>query len=797
MDITTQPTQQATQATQKFLIEKFSQEQIDDNIVCRVICTTGQIPIRDLRADIDQVINEKQSIKNIWTFGRNLKCDYHMGDITRLSNKHFQILLGEDGNLLLKDVSTNGTWLNGRRLEKNNNQILSQGDEITVGVGVATDVLSLVLFINDKFAENLKLKEMNKLRSRTNGSRSSRLQSPGGSNMHLTGIFKDYSIKDEVVGQGAFAIVKKAVERTTGKTFAVKIISKRKVMGNMDGVTREIDVLRKLDHPRIVTLKGFYEDEESYYLLMEFVSGGDLMDFVAAHGSVGEDAGREITKQVLEAVHYIHSQGISHRDLKPDNILIEQDDPVLIKITDFGLAKVQGNGTFMKTFCGTLAYVAPEIIGGKNTSEDNDERIEYSSLVDMWSIGCLVYVILTGHLPFSGSTQDQLYKQISRGSYHEGPLKDFRISDEARDFIDSLLQVNPNDRLSAKKALLHPWVKMGYTNSQISNNDTSQVSLSQSLSQQRVLESMDDAQYEFLKAQKKLKLQQQQKLDEEQFNENKLKGFKVPTRAPVLFTQPKANDNELPNVSRSQQLRVIKKSDGKFLTLHPLPGSLIQEEIEIIQGINPFFIGRSDDCNCKIEDNRLSRVHCFILKNRHIVGNSIFESPAQGLDDIWYCHTGTNVSYVNNNKIQPGSKILLHDGDEIKIIWDKNNNFIIGFKLEINDSTGLFNDGAVFNSQGRSVIDQRKDEKSLVKRLTQMMAMKRAHQTGVSASPLVANLPPLEQVNAETPSLSASNNILKRVHSVSLSQSQTDPTKKVKRAKLDQTAKSPDNLQFL
>nr|4PDP_A Chain A, Serine/threonine-protein kinase RAD53 [Saccharomyces cerevisiae]4PDP_B Chain B, Serine/threonine-protein kinase RAD53 [Saccharomyces cerevisiae]4PDS_A Chain A, Serine/threonine-protein kinase RAD53 [Saccharomyces cerevisiae]4PDS_B Chain B, Serine/threonine-protein kinase RAD53 [Saccharomyces cerevisiae] len=321
-----------------------------------------------------------------------------------------------------------------------------------------------------------------------------------------TGIFKDFSIIDEVVGQGAFATVKKAIERTTGKTFSVKIISKRKVIGNMDGVTRELEVLQKLNHPRIVRLKGFYEDTESYYMVMEFVSGGDLMDFVAAHGAVGEDAGREISRQILTAIKYIHSMGISHRDLKPDNILIEQDDPVLVKITAFGLAKVQGNGSFMKTFCGTLAYVAPEVIRGKDTSvspDEYEERNEYSSLVDMWSMGCLVYVILTGHLPFSGSTQDQLYKQIGRGSYHEGPLKDFRISEEARDFIDSLLQVDPNNRSTAAKALNHPWIKMSPLGSQ-SYGDFSQISLSQSLSQQKLLENMDDAQYEFVKAQRKL-----------------------------------------------------------------------------------------------------------------------------------------------------------------------------------------------------------------------------------------------------------------------------------------------------
>lgn len=583
-------------------------------------------------------------------------------------------------------------------------------------------------------------------------------------------------------------------------------------MGNLDGVKRELEVLGKLHHPRIVQLKGFYEDDEFYYLLMEFVSGGDLMDFVAAHGSVGEEAGREITKQILEAVNYIHGKGISHRDLKPDNILIEQDDPVLIKITDFGLAKVQGNGTFMKTFCGTLAYVAPEVIGGKAASDETGEVHEYSSLVDMWSIGCLVYVILTGHLPFSGSTQEQLYKQISRGSYHEGPLKDFRISDEARDFIDSLLQVNPNNRPTAEKALDHPWIKGKFTQDSI--GDSSQISLSQSLSQQKVLESMDDAQYEFIKAQRRLLQQQQEKEENAELVETdshrESHGFKVPNQPPMRYTQPKtlANGNRNANTHEQAEVNypravskgINKKSGGKFLTLNPLPESKIQESIVIKQGVNPFFIGRSDDCNCRIEDNRLSRVHCFLLKKRHAIGNSIYESPAQGLDDVWYCHSGTNVSYLNNVKMGPGTKTLLQDGDEIKIIWDRNNNFVIGFKVELNDTTGLFNNGLGVSSQERLLMSQTGDERSLVKRLSQMMAIKRSSQAPFPISFPSQNTDQHKEQNSNVAGLLTEGDrkgqLLKRVHSVSLSQSQNDPTKKVKRAKLDQAPRDQDSLQF-
>lgn len=807
MDVVTQPTQQATQATQKYLIDKFSQEQIDDDVVCRVICTSGQINLRDLKVKPEAVLKNPASIKKTWTFGRNQACDYYLGDISRLSNRHFVIMLGEEGTLMIKDTSTNGTWLNGARIQKDTNHILTQGDEISVGVGVPKDVVSLVIFVNENFKRTLK--ELGS--ARRVGSPSSSETGRGLGEIELKGIHKKYSISDSIVGQGAFATVKKAVERSTGKTFAVKIIHKRKVMDKFDGVKRELDILQKLDHPRIVKLKDFYEDDDNYYMLMEFVSGGDLMDFVAAHGTVGEDAGREITRQVLEAVKYMHDQGISHRDLKPDNIMIEQDDPVLIKITDFGLAKVQNQNTFLNTFCGTLAYVAPEVIEGKNI-EDKTNRDLYSSLVDMWSIGCLVYVILTGHLPFSGQSQNELFKQIKRGSYHEGPLKDYRISEEARNFIDSLLNVDPKERMDAEKALQHPWIKMAYTDSA-----ESQISISQSLSQQKFVDSMNELEYGSYLAKKRLEASKKEPAQPLSKTTNKDPVFKVPQIAPLKASQPQGlqfnsskanpmkshNNHNSDTSSNSQNNKRIRRpltkvnGNGLFLTLHSLPNSSIKGKIEIKQGINPFFIGRSDECNCKIDDNRLSRIHCFILKKRHAVGDSIYESPAQGLDDVWYCQSGTNSSYVNGKKVISGTKILLHEGDEVQIIWDKTNGDTVSFQVEFNDTTGLFQKGKRdINEKNSKVLlhKQTQEELGLVPKFMEFMKSRSSHHPkSQKEEQLSINYLSQNSDSADENTEQSTNNALKRVHSVSLSQSQPQTTK---RAKLAQTQK-PDFEGFL
>ncbi|KAG0671522.1 hypothetical protein C6P45_000354 [Maudiozyma exigua] len=807
----TQPTQQATQATQRYLVEKFTQEQISENIVCRIVCTSGIIPIKDLTIEIDDILKIQKPIKKVWTFGRG-QVDYQFPNHSRYSNRHFQIMLGEDCNLLLRDISTNGTVLNGRRIEKDTNELLSQGDEITVGTGVSSDVLTLMVFISDRFKQAY---ERTKLENVTSNLKSMSHKIEPQEEM-VSPIYKDFSIEDRVIGQGAFATVKRAAERKTGKTYAVKIINKRKVIGNIDGVARELEVLEKLKHPRIVRLKAFYEDNINYYMVMEFISGGDLMDFVVAHGVVGEDAGREITRQILEAIEYIHSMGISHRDLKPDNILIEQDDPVLIKITDFGLAKVQATESGLKTFCGTLAYVAPEVLNNRsNAQAASNEKNEYSNMVDMWSLGCLVYVILTSHLPFSGSTEADLYDKIIHGSYHDAPLRDYRVSEEAKDFIDSLLQVDVTKRLTAKKALQHPWIRMGLLNT-LSNGDSqlgsqfSQVSLSQSMSQQKELEGMDDAQYELIK---NLRRDKFNKL-EEASQDSKPVGFKVPKSQPMRFTQPKVTPPATTNKNKSKK---VNNNSTIFMSLIPILGSSVTDSINMRQGINPFVIGRSVDCNACINENRLSRINCFFYKNRHVIGDSFYESPAQVLQDLWYCHNGSNPSYVNGIEIKKGQKILIKDDDIVKIMEDPNEGIMIGFKVSIEDATGLFIES---DNIKRHLVDQTSEEKSIPAQFNKFMALGKAKieenmraqiraKTNTVKANLIKNLPKPSTGDQDITEMNSSpivpdklDNIGKHGHDELEDTTYADgdeqgPLKKTKRAVLNKPKNGQYNTQFM
>lgn len=311
-------------------------------------------------------------------------------------------------------------------MAKGQEYILAHGDEITIGSGVPKDMSQFIVTFPGKS-----------------------VNSPPTDGVHAF-----YDMRSEVLGQGAFAVVKKAIERATGDWYAVKVIDKKKVMTGV-AVDREIDILKKLKHEFIVGLKDFYEDGNNYYLVMDLVTGGDLMDFVTQNGRIPEDAAREITRQVLTAVEYVHSRGISHRDIKPDNILIAQDEPVVVKVSDFGLAKISKSGSQLRTFCGTLAYLAPEIMAKKHA--ESNGPIMYSNKVDIWSVGCMLYVILTSYLPFNNRTQQELYKSVMSGRFAEEPLVESEVSKDCIDFLRAVLTVDPAKRPSAAESLKHKW----------------------------------------------------------------------------------------------------------------------------------------------------------------------------------------------------------------------------------------------------------------------------------------------------------------------------------------------------
>jgi serine/threonine protein kinase len=262
------------------------------------------------------------------------------------------------------------------------------------------------------------------------------------------------------LGRGAFSVVKKATSVKDGIMVAVKIINKQKLLGDpksQEQVTREIEILKTVRHPNIIGYVDCVDTASKLYIVLEYADGGELFDHIVKRGAFPEEDAKTIMLQLLHGVSYLHSAGIAHRDLKPENILVHEGR---IKITDFGLARLSENKSFMKTLCGTPQYVAPEII---IMASQNDKVIPgYTTAVDMWSLGVILFLLLTGRQPFSAENNRtvSLYTQIENVIYAWPHSEDgYQISALAQDLVKKLLQAKPSDRLTAQEALLHPWLE--------------------------------------------------------------------------------------------------------------------------------------------------------------------------------------------------------------------------------------------------------------------------------------------------------------------------------------------------
>ncbi|XP_027553955.1 death-associated protein kinase 2 isoform X3 [Neopelma chrysocephalum] len=272
--------------------------------------------------------------------------------------------------------------------------------------------------------------------------------------------FKQQNVEDvydigEELGSGQFAIVKKCQERSTGVEYAAKFIKKRQSRASRRGVSREeiqreVTILQQVLHPNIVKLHDIYENKTDVVLILELVSGGELFDFLAQKESLSEEEATRFIKQILDGVNYLHSKKIAHFDLKPENImLLDKNIPIPhIKLIDFGLAHKIEDGVEFKNIFGTPEFVAPEIV--------NYEPLGLAA--DMWSIGVITYILLSGASPFLGETKQETLANITAVNYDFDEEFFSNTSDLAKDFIQKLLVKDTRKRLTIQEALSHPWI---------------------------------------------------------------------------------------------------------------------------------------------------------------------------------------------------------------------------------------------------------------------------------------------------------------------------------------------------
>lgn len=263
------------------------------------------------------------------------------------------------------------------------------------------------------------------------------------------------------IHRGSFAVVKECRHREWDEKYAVKIIKRDKRTD--EAVLHEVAIMNQLDHPHIVKVVDFFEEEEFYYIVMELMAGGDVFDRIISMNQYTEADARDLAKILLEAVNYMHQAGIAHRDLKPQNLLLRsKNDNATIKVADFGFSRKVHTPKSLSNRCGTPSYVAPEIL----------KNIPYDQSCDMWSVGVILYVLLCGYTPFMSEDQEQMFDRIKCGQWDFDPQDWKHVSEEAKDLIRALLDLNPDSRMTAARALRSKWILKDTTD--LSSRDLSQ-----------------------------------------------------------------------------------------------------------------------------------------------------------------------------------------------------------------------------------------------------------------------------------------------------------------------------------
>jgi len=264
-----------------------------------------------------------------------------------------------------------------------------------------------------------------------------------------------YTMTNEVLGQGYFAIVKVGIDKKTGERVAIKVVNKE-LVEREETLNNEIEILSKVDHPNIVRMHSIFDTPEHLFIVMDLMEGGELYEEIIQRSVFSEKEAAIIVKQLLDALVYLHAQGIVHRDLKLENLLLSKKGELDVKLADFGLSRLFKPGGQMYTACGTPFYVAPDILLATDESG-------YGPNVDMWAVGVLLYILLSGRLPFSGDSDEELFKAILDGELvWKSPQFD-EVSADAKDLISHLIVVDTKDRYSAEGALSHPFVTSNNT----------------------------------------------------------------------------------------------------------------------------------------------------------------------------------------------------------------------------------------------------------------------------------------------------------------------------------------------
>ncbi|OCK96568.1 kinase-like protein, partial [Cenococcum geophilum 1.58] len=432
-------------------------------------------------------------------FGRNA----NLSDIIiasdsarHVSNTHFRIYLGDNGVLMLEDISTNGTLvdhvnLRGKLGMSPPTRMLCSGSTIEIFRSKQDEhVMFSVYLPSHKEHEEEYRRNYNAYLGRSGfairgytaknsliGSNGKQFRGvidagPSSKKALLRSVSNPHSMhwnggrRYNVVGllkKGAFATMYMLATVPGGQLLVAKELDKKRLMKNGQTdhlLDNEMRIIRTLQHPNIVQNIDYQDAGNHFYIVTEYIHYGDLQDYLSSNGPLPEKLARSIAKQVLDALTYLHQKKIIHRNIKPESILIASMEPFVVKLTDFSLSKiVKNNNTFLKTFCGTLLYCAPEIFPYYRAPALNFHP--YSQSVDIWSFAAVLWYALCCEPPFEGVVgynEQGMFERVTGTQLDPTRLKEQGVSDEACGLLIAMLNVDPAQRLTEQQCLEHPWL---------------------------------------------------------------------------------------------------------------------------------------------------------------------------------------------------------------------------------------------------------------------------------------------------------------------------------------------------
>lgn len=422
-----------------------------------------------------QVRRDQKTIE----IGRHPHCQIVVTD-KRASGKHLRIYRDDAFHFFVEELSENGAWCNDHQMMKGNTRALQHGDALSICVHhnetnpdqkpFAAYIFRLAYHSSDPPGESPKEEARSVNGAPPPGPEAQRARAAMADKARASSrlvseqwVSENWDMRT-LLGSGNFSEVRLGVQvkRPGSEKCAVKVIDKKRFFQFQSkresqlSLQSEAEMLMGLDSVGIIRFFEWFETEEKLFIAMEFLEGGDLLQFILDHGCFSEAAARRIFGEIVRAVKYLHEKNIVHRDLKPENILLTSKavGEMHPKLADFGLARMNMKTKDCKTFCGTPHYFAPEVI---HTFQDKDAGQPgggYGKQADMWSLGVILYIMLSGIPPFE---EDGLYEQILNGRYEFDVSEWDKVSLEAKELVRQLMHVNPKGRLTIEQTLAHKW----------------------------------------------------------------------------------------------------------------------------------------------------------------------------------------------------------------------------------------------------------------------------------------------------------------------------------------------------